>query len=290
MRRTARIPLNERFCLNAATIKRSSLEQQIQITSAAGFRAIGLWIDDIETALTRGVALGDVADWLKQAGLKVVELCFVGGWQDATEEAFARVVGETQHLCQVARGLGCDLVVAVPALGPGSLDAAPARFRTICLAAAEHEVRIALEFPWTVAEVNNLTRAWQVVATAGCENGGLVLDWFHFSLGGSSAEELARIPGESLFLVHLSDAMDIGLEKLRSHHDNRTFPGEGTLDYAPLFQALEKLDYQGPLSLEIWNRNLAAADPAEVAQRGFSSLLRLEQLARSAATRPEFQP
>ena len=33
-------------------------------------------------------------------------------------------------------------------------------------------------------------------------------------------------PGE-IFLVHVSDAMNLPMEKLRIPHDNRTFPGDG---------------------------------------------------------------
>jgi len=70
-------------------------------------------------------------------------------------------------------------------------------------------VRIAFEFPGTAAEVKDLTTAWKLVSSAGCENGRLVLDWFHFSLGGSIVEDLKRTSGEKVFLIHLSDAMDV---------------------------------------------------------------------------------
>lgn len=271
--------MRSRFCLNTATIKQLSLEQQIRLASAAGFPRIGLWLDDIEAATSRGVPLDGIGRWIEQAGLKVEELCFLGGWQDAEEAEFPRVLERTRRTCQISRALGCDIVVAVPALKSGTLAGAPVRLREVCHVAAEYALRIALEFPGTAAEVKDVATAWHLVSRAGCENAGLVLDSFHFFLGGSKIEDLIRVPGGRIFLVHLSDAMDVPSEKLRIPHDYRTFPGEGTLDYKPLLWALQGMDYQGAFSLEIWNQHLSGADAAEVAQKGFASLLKLEQLA-----------
>jgi len=84
-------------------------------------------------------------------------------------------------------------------------------------------------------------------------------------------------PGE-VFLVHISDAMDLPLEKLRIPHDNRTFPGEGTIDFAPIFEQLNRLEYDGAISLEIWNRELHQSNPAEVVKKAAVSLRRIEAL------------
>jgi sugar phosphate isomerase/epimerase len=273
--------MQSQICLNTATIKSAPLEQQIRLASSAGFRRIGLWIDDIEAAKSCGTTLNAISGWIKEAGLKVAELCFIGGWQEADEGAFPRVLQGAHHICRVSHDLDCDTVVAVPALGPGSLDGAAARFRSICQAAADYGVRIALEFPGTAALVNNLATAWRIISSADCENGGIVLDSFHFYLGGSNLDDLNTISGEKIFLVHLSDAMNVSREKLRTHHDFRTFPGEGTLDYLPLLQRLQELGYKGVFSLEIWNQRLLKANPVEVAQKGFESLLKLEKLSSS---------
>ena len=89
-----------------------------------------------------------------------------------------------------------------------------------------------------------------------------------------------------IFLVHLSDAMDVSQDKLKTHHDYRTFPGEGTLDFAPLLERLQRLGYDGAYSLEIWNQRLLEADPEKVAQRGFNSLMALQQSGSRVAKGP----
>lgn len=267
--------MQERFCLNTATIKGTSLHLQIQLAREAGFRQIGLWLKDVDAAVAGGQSLGEIKRELDAGGLRVAEFCFLGGWQDAEGARVQEVIRQAHHLCQVARELGCDVVVAVPAAGAGWLKGAPERFGRICHVAAEYGVRIALEFPGTAAEVKDLRQARELIAAAACPNGGLVIDTFHFFLGGSRIADFECVlPGE-IFLVHVSDAPNLPLEALRIPHDNRTFPGEGIIDFTPIFHHLERLQYAGAISLEIWNRKLHAANPTEVVKKGFESLQRM---------------
>jgi len=270
--------MHERFCLNAATIKTTPLDQQIDLAHAAGFRQIGLWIKDVEAALAQGQLLSDIKARLVASDLTVAEFCFLGGWMDADEAKLKEVLTQTRYLCEVSKALGCDILVTVPALGPGWLNGASDRFRQVCQVAAEYGIRVALEFPGIAAEVHDLRSARELVSAAGCANGGLIIDTFHFSLGGSKVEDFAPLSPGEIILVHVSDAMKLPLEKLRIPHDNRTFPGEGTIDYAPIFQQLNRLKYDGAVSLEIWNRELHQANPAEVVTRGAASLAHLEGL------------
>jgi 2-keto-myo-inositol isomerase len=265
----------ERFCLNAATIKSTPLDLQIELAREAGFRQIGLWLKDVEAAMAQGKLLGKIKAQLDSSGLRVAELCFLGSWQDSDETRLKEVLNQTHHICEVSRGLGCGIVVTVPALGPGWLNGAPERFRQVCHVAAEYGVRIALEFPGIAAEVKDLRSARDLVSAA-CPNGGLVIDTFHFFLGGSKVADFERMAPGEVFLIHVSDAMDLPLEKLRIPHDNRTFPGDGIIDFAPVLEQLDRLRYDGAISLEIWNRELHQSNPAEVVKKGRESLQRIE--------------
>jgi len=268
--------MHQRFCLNTATIQSTPLDLQIELAREAGFRQIGLWLKDVEAAMVRGKSLGEIKAQLDSSGLRVAEFCFLGGWQDADETRLKKVLNQTHHICEVSRGLGCEIVVTVPALGPGWLLGTPERFRQVCQVAAEYGVRIALEFPGIAAEVKDLRSARDLVLAAACPNGGLVIDTFHFFLGGSQVADFQPMAPGEVFLVHVSDAMNFPLEMLRIPHDNRTFPGEGIIDFAPVFEQLDRLRYDGVISLEIWNRQLHQSNPAEVVKKGRESLQRME--------------
>lgn len=270
--------MRNQFCLNTATVKTTSLERQIQLASSSGFRKIGVWLEDVDAAVARGQSLDDISSSLRDAGLEVKEFCSVGGWQEADEGRVSSIMRDAQRICQVSQALGCDLIVAVPAQTKGFLENGPQRFRRLCQIAADFHVRIALEFVGTAAEVKDVRTAWHIISTAGCENGGLVLDTFHFFMGGSQVQHLAEVPIERIFLVHLSDAMNVPPEKLRIPHDWRTFPGQGTINYRPIFEHLGRSGYKGAFSLEVWNQKLHRDDPAEVVRRGFESLCGMELL------------
>lgn len=267
--------MHERFCLNTATIKTAPLDVQITLAREAGFRQIGLWLQDVETATAQGKSLAEIKAHLDACNLRVAEFCFLGGWMDADAAHFPGVLERTRHICEVSRQLGCETVVTVPALEAGWLKDAAERFRQVCQAAAESSVRIALEFPGVAAEVKDLRSARDLVSAAACPNGGLVIDTFHFFLGGSKLADFEGLAPEQIFLVHVSDAMNLPTEKLRIPHDNRTFPGEGIINFVPIFRELARRGYNGAISLEIWNRELHQSDPAQAAKQGWESLQRL---------------
>jgi len=268
----------DRFCLNTATVKNAPLDLQIELAREAGFRQIGLWLKDVDSFIAQGKPLGEIKAQLHSSGLRVAEVCFLGGWQDAEGGRMEEVLNETHRICNVARALGSDIVVTVPALAPGWLEGAPHRFRRVCLVAEEYGVRMALEFPGIAAEVNDLRSARQLLSAAACSNAGLAIDTFHFFLGGSNLADFEPMKPGEILLVHVSDAMNLPIEMLRMPHDHRTFPGEGIIDFAPIFQHLEQLHYEGVISLEIWNRELHQSNPAEVVKKGRASLQGIEGL------------
>jgi 2-keto-myo-inositol isomerase len=268
--------MNPQFCLNAATIKGTPLRLQLQLASDAGFKQIGLWLSDVDQSIAEGSSLNDIKAQLDSCGLRVAEFCYLGGWQDAEEARFKEVLNQAHRLSSVARALGCDILVAVPALSAGSLVGAPERLREVCQVAAAYGVRVALEFPGIAAEVRDLRTARNLLSAAGCANAGLVLDTFHFFLGGSSLADMEGMA--EILLVHASDAMNLPIEELRRPHDNRTFPGEGIIDLAPIFERLDQMHYGGPISLEIWNRKLHQSNPAEVVKRSCESLRYIERV------------
>jgi sugar phosphate isomerase/epimerase len=260
------------MCLNMACIKGIPLEDQVRCARDAGFHGVGLWMDDIDAALGRGASLLEISALLHDAGLSVEELCFLGNWQDCAEADFPSVLAQADRMSLTARSLGCGLLVAVPSRGPVSWREGPRRFREVCAVAASHDVRVALEFVGTADGVADIRTAWRFVEESGSLNGGLLLDTFHFFMGGSKAEDLEKIPVERIFLIHVSDAMPVSLGKLRTFHDYRTFPGEGTIDFAPLRSWIEHAGYGGAVSLEIWNQEMLKADPERTARRGMKSL------------------
>ena len=247
------------------------------MAAESGYGGIGLWMTEIEDHLQAGHSLEELAGLLGALDLEVVEICFVDGWQESLGDALESTLSRAKTVFETSRGLACSLVVAVPT--PGRIEGDPERgienFRRLCETAQVYEVNVALEFPCSATEMNSLEVAWPFVRRAGCENGGLLIDTFHFFVGGSLPRTILEVPADKIFLVHVSDAENVPAEKLRQKHSFRTFPGEGMINYQLLLENLRKVGYDGVFSLEIFNGGFLAKDARELARRGIEALSRL---------------
>jgi len=129
-------------------------------------------------------------------------------------------------------------------------------FAALCDLAKPYGLHPHLEFmPWTHAR--DLEQAARIVAAAGRENGGVLVDAFHFDRSGSSLEGLMAVPASRLRYAQLCDVAgprpDNMDEILRQARNERRFPGDGDCDLPSLLGALPA---GIALSLEIPTRQL----------------------------------
>lgn len=257
-----------RLSLNLVSVGPAPLERKLHAASAAGFRAVGLAWEELSQEGEAG------AEEVKLSGLEVSDLVALVGWME--EDRTARTVGlaRAEQAFELAARLGCGLVTAWPSSQAVELATAAARFRELCRLAAPHQVRVGLEFLGGVAQVSNLRAAWEVVESAGAGNAGLVIDSFHFFRGASDLQMLEPVPGEKLFLVQISDCMDLPRHEMQDRH--RIYPGEGVLPLEPLLAALLDKGYSGYYSLELHNEAYWQEDAVVVAREGLRAMRRLD--------------
>ncbi|MFL9814962.1 sugar phosphate isomerase/epimerase [Stutzerimonas sp. VN223-3] len=154
------------------------------------------------------------------------------------------------------------------------------RFAELCDLAAPFGLHPHLEFmPWT--DARDLTQAARIVEAAGRDNGGVLVDAFHFDRSGSRLEDLAQVAPTRLRYMQLCDVAgprpDDMTEILRQARNERRFPGEGDCDLVGLLQAMPA---NIPLSLEIPTRQLmeqgvSALDRARMALEASRRVLAL---------------
>lgn len=256
-----------RLSLNLATIRPAPLERKLQAASAAAFGAVGLLVDEM---LSLG-APGEEA--VRASGLAVSDLGALAGWMGTDRAARGAALARAKQAVGLAARLPCPLVIAHAAREEMEVTAAAAQFRELCQLAAQFQVRVGLEFVGFAPPVDTLAAAWEIVEAAEAENGGLVLDTFHFYRGGSTLEMLERVPGSRLLLVQVADAADIPRRELANRH--RVYPGEGAVPLEPILAALSEKGYRGYYSLELQNEDYWRENPVVVAREGLRSLRRL---------------
>lgn len=151
-------------------------------------------------------------------------------------EAFA-AHGAKESL-ETAAALGCTSVSLIEPYGKRvPVDRGAEAFASVCERAANYGLNVALE-AMPFSGVADVTTAWSIVGTAGCRNGGLVLDTGHFFRGDGDHDLLASVPVDRFFAVQLSDAPARPQTDLyEKAMDGRLLPGEGELNLSALVEA-----------------------------------------------------
>jgi sugar phosphate isomerase/epimerase len=267
-------------CLNPNTLRQGlSLDDLIDAASAAGF-------DGIEA---RGPAVGEyveahglaaLRDRLAAAGLGVASIGY-GVPLRATGEEFERALAAAPDVCELASGLGAagGAVVLPPRQGDGfavTRDETVERIGRLARLAAGYGLEVYIEFvglhlPDDFTWTKTLGDALDMADEIGLPNVGPLIDSYHWHLGGSRAEDLARIRPGAPILAHINDAPPGDVTTLTDAM--RVLPGEGVLDLPAWLRAIrDATGYDGCVSLELFNEELRALEPAEAAARAKASL------------------
>jgi len=248
-------------------ISLEELTAVLAATATAGFSAVSLWGVHHLGLVGKGVDPDAIVSLHGETGLAVPVVEAALGW---TRGATSDLETSVLPILEVAARYGAEQVLAV-CMEPDVPDpqACLSGFGRLCDLAAEHGLRVSLEFlPWT--GIPDLRSAWRLVQDCERENAGLTLDSWHWQRqpGGPDFETLSRIPGERIHFLQLSDAAaepwsDLEGETLQSRH----LPGDGTVDFARLREALVGIGAQPVTAPEVFSAEWLARGPSEMAQR-----------------------
>jgi len=241
--------------LNAAAVPLADLCQGLEAASEAGFQAFEPRIPLIE-AWREGPP-----NPVEQFGLQWLPL-------NAVEGVFALPEVDTaasmRRACAMASEFGIRSIIAVPGRGssPG-MDSGVATLRRLMEIGEGYGVSVLYEMlGFQSFAFANLTEAYKVAAEAGLP---LVLDTFHLAVAQAAPDEIARLPGEAIGLVHLSDALTVGKATDSLADEDRVLPGEGGLPLVSILSAIRATGYNGAVSVEVFHPKYGQADCRSVA-------------------------
>jgi len=254
----------------------ASFEEDLAAYRAAGVTGIGI----CELKLGEGAA-----ERLRESGLRathcvpavpsILPLPLMAG-PDEPEERIEALCASVRRLAEL------DPVCVQFLTGPAG-DRDDAReivregIRAVAAAGQAAGVSVALEpmHPTQADAFSFVHTIPDALALIGDETVGIMLDTWHVSEPAAIAPHVDEIVG-----VHVADRR----EPTRSHFD-RVLPGDGVLDLAAVFRALEAGGYDGWYDVEIFSDNgafgdafpdsLWDVDPGELARRARESLERV---------------
>lgn len=224
--------------LAALTVLELAPPEMVEVAARAGYSHVGLRLVPATAEELHFPLVADTS--LRKQTLARLRDCGIG----VLDVEILRLKPET-------RVADFEAILAVGAeLGASELlvagnDADEARltenFAALCDLAKLHGLHAHLEFmPWT--DARNLTQARRIVEAANRDNGGILIDAFHFDRSASRLEELAQIAPERLRYTQLCDVAgpcptDM-TEILRQARNERRFPGDGDSDLLGLLRTL----------------------------------------------------
>lgn len=241
-----------------------------------GYGGVAVGALDVGIADAAGVSLDAFLDEIRNRGLRAPVVESVSGWGQGA--AAKDVEAQARPVMEMAARAGADTVVALSmeATVP-SIEIAAAGFSQVCALGAEYGLRVSVEFfPW--GGISDLATAWDLVQAAGADNGGIVLDTWHWgrASGGPDFETLRAIPPERIHVVQIDDASaepweDSFQETLRA----RLLPGDGVVDIVGVLRAIRESGATPHFAPEVFNAELHAEGVDEMARRVAESARRV---------------
>lgn len=260
-----------RYCLNASTIRGTPLLQQLEVAADAGYGAIELWFADVDAHVAAGGSVEEVGRAVRDSGLVVPTMIYLGGWFDCAEAEWPAVRSASLRRLEQAALIGASFVIAGPPAGQADPELGARRYRELLEAGERIGARPAMEFLGFVEQYCTIESAQEVLTLAAHPAGTMVLDPFHIFRGGGSLESIASLPANQIAISHFNDT-PASPSRYLQHDSDRVWPGTGHLDLKRYLQLLHRTGYDRWLSLELFREDLWRRDPAEVASEGLARM------------------
>ncbi len=262
------------LCLNTSTIKPQPILEKIRLAAEAGFAGVELWINDVYEYVGRGGEVRDIEKAIADHGLIVPCAIAARGWGEAVGPEYPIMLDEVKRRMEMAARLGSPYLVATPPRDPCPDEQLIQRYRDLLRIGREVGVRPTFEYISFFGSVSRLSHVWELVQAADDPHATLILDSFHTYNGGGSLDELRDVPLDKISHYHIDDASPH--KPLGTQTDpDRVMPGDGPIDLAAEIALLNEKGYDGTVSLELFNKDLWAKDPAEVLKLGIERMREL---------------
>lgn len=260
-----------RLILGEFSLLHIGFEERFRAAAAAGFTDVSLFWTTVQRHREQGGRDADFRELADTLGLRIAQIEFATPRPTAEQDAFRATA---QDMADTADLLGCEAVHAVP------LDPRATRQDIVdCLRilggfCAVHGLSVGMEFVPFLSVVENLPDALSITRETGLANVGVVLDAMHFQRGGAQWDALESAGPDEIVTFQLDDAPlarpsdDYGAEAM----EGRLLPGDGEIDLPRMIATLDRIGFNGPLTMEVANKVLNSLPSAEstciMAERG----------------------
>jgi sugar phosphate isomerase/epimerase len=255
------------MAVSTAIARALSLEDALRVISAGGFTCIELGYQH----LAGSESVGKAARLATQAGLEITTLHLPFSGFDIShpeESERRRILAAVITYIRACAEHGIDLIVVHPNSYPEASGLAEWRKRNdqtvkslieLGELAVALDVRLAVENQPTrrLRAGANIIELRQLLEELNCSHLGLCIDTVHASYNGLVSGEQILQAGSRLWAVHLADN--------EQHKHLHAVPGEYSLNWEQIMEALDWVGYTGHYTMEVYGpRASSDADPKEL--------------------------
>ncbi len=288
----------QRLIYHGLVSRHAPLAMDLEIMRRTGFQGLEISAAKMRAALDAGIAEAELSGWL--AGVDVPGIGFLLDIErhGADEAALISEVQDHIRLARIAGAKGLQVLTgpvqlqAVQAVAAGKssglyegvlrlpreeqLRITAQNLAMLADMAAESGLLVYLEaLAWT--PLNRLADQVELITRANRPNLRMVVDFWHCYASGDSPAEVAALPRDLLYGVHICDSLAFsgGIPDEAVLRDVPT--GAGTLDLAAWVDAVKATGYQGWWSCELFCRRQQQDNSFEVAAGLHTLMTRLVQ-------------
>jgi sugar phosphate isomerase/epimerase len=264
-----------RYCLNTSTIRgqKLSLVEEIDIAAKAGYQAIEPWIDEIEVFVRSGGSLSDLKKRISDRGLAVASAIGFAEWIVDDDVRRGKGLERAKVEMDLVRQIG-GKHIAAPAAGAAEVSnidylRAAERYRSLLEVGDQMDVVPQVEVWGFSKTLQRLGQAVFVAIESQHPKACVLPDVYHLYKGGSEFAGLKLLSGAAIHVFHMNDyPADPPRETIGD--GDRVYPGDGVAPLPEIIQTLRDINFDGYLSVELFNPNYWQLNPLEVAREALA--------------------
>lgn len=266
-----------RYCLNTSTIRgqRLPLEKIVDMAAEVGYDALEPWISDIQDYKGRGGDLGEMKKRIADHGMTVESAIGFANWIVDDEAKRAEGLENAKRDMELLAGIGGIRIAAPPAGATNQegmdLFRVAERYHALLEVGRETGVVPQLELWGFSKTLSRLGEVAFVAAECGHPDACVLTDVYHVYKGGSDINGYRLFAGSMLSAIHLNDyPADPPRETIGD--GDRVLPGDGIAPIGEILRIMASNGFNGPLSLEIFNRSYWEMDAKLVMKSGLEKM------------------
>ena len=259
-----------------------SMGARVRAASAVGFSAVGIHLGAWVQLTKHPDRIDELEHALDECNMALANIETLRGWATPASPS-EKCLMQEDMVWEITKRFQCRYVQVIGNY-TGTIEEAAKGFGSLCDRASEYGLLVGLEPVPEMTNIDNLNVGVEIIERADRENGGICFDSWHLTRSTNQVSDIAKIPSGKIFATQWNDGP---LNKTFDDYytdtlSTRVPPGQGEFQLASMMEAIQELDCQAPIGLEVPSTDLWAVPIEEAAEVAMSAMREL--LSKSKTT------